>query len=53
MPTASAVFEISTKGLDASRVIPQRPVTGNVFNRGGGGTEILVDGPIPLENVTR
>ncbi|MFN3712212.1 MAG: RHS repeat-associated core domain-containing protein [Alcanivoracaceae bacterium] len=51
--TAGALFEISTKGLNPSKVLLQRDVTGNVFNRGGGGFEILFDGPIPLEFVTR
>lgn len=51
--TAQAMFEISTDGLSSSKVILQRRVTGNVFNRGGGGTEILYDGTIPLDNVKR
>jgi hypothetical protein len=51
--TASALFEVTTEGLDPSRIILQRRVPGNVFNRGGGGFEILYDGPIPLENVRR
>jgi hypothetical protein len=51
--TASALFEVTTEGLDPSKIILQRRVTGNVYNRGGGGIEILYDGPIPLENVRR
>jgi hypothetical protein len=51
--TATAVFEVSTEGLDRSKVLLKRRVTGNVQGHGGGGTEILYDGPIPLENARR
>ena len=51
--TGGSLFQISTEGLDTSKVMLQRRVPGNVFNRGGGGYEVLYNGPIPLENVTR
>jgi len=51
--TAQALFRISTKGLDQSKILLQRRVPGNVFNRAGGGFEVLFEGPIPLEHVTR
>ncbi len=51
--TVTALFEVTTKGLDTSKIILRRRTTGNVLNRPGGGTEILFDGPIPLKNVRR
>ena len=51
--TATSLFQISTDGLDSSKVLINRRVNGNVFDRGGGGTEILYNGTIPLENVKR
>jgi len=51
--TGKALFEITTRGLDPSKLLLQQRVPGNVFNRGGGGVEILYEGPIPLENVRR
>lgn len=50
---ASALFEIDLNGLNASRVLREGRVTGNILRRGGGGTEIMYDGPIPLEYVRR
>jgi hypothetical protein len=43
----------SPRGLDPSKVLIMRRANGNVYNRGGGGPEILYDGPIPLEIVKR
>jgi hypothetical protein len=51
--TSEALFEISTEGLDKSKIILQRRVTGNILNRAGGGTEILYNGTIPIEKVRR
>jgi RHS repeat-associated protein len=51
--TAKALFEVNTKALDPSKISNIRRVTGNVFNRGGGGTEILYEGTIPLDAIKR
>lgn len=51
--TAEAVFEVSTKALDPSKVSRTGRVTGNVLGRGGGGTEILYEGTIPRGSFTR
>ena len=51
--TATAVFRVSIKNLDLSKILLQRRVTGNVNLRGGGGYEVLHDGSISLEHVTR
>lgn len=51
--TAEAEFAVDTSQLDQSKVILSRRVTGNVYGRPGGGTEILYDGQIPLSAVRR
>ena len=44
--TAEVLIEVSSKGIDASKIVIMRRVTGNVFNRPGGGWEILYEGVI-------
>lgn len=51
--TAKAAFQINTKGLDPSLFGKIQRVTGNVYNRGGGGTEVTYSGKIPKSNVKR
>jgi len=51
--TAKALFEVNAKALDPSKISNARRVTGNVFNRGGGGTEMLYEGTIPLDAIKR
>ena len=51
--TATALFRVPTAGLDPSRVVFQRRVTGNVFNRAGGGWEVGYDGLIPFEYIEK
>lgn len=45
--TAQAVFEVSAKALNPSKISRTGRVAGNVNSRGGGGTEILYEGAIP------
>ena len=51
--TAGALFRVPTSALEAGQILRVGPVTGNVLGRGGGGTEILYNGEIPLNFVTR
>jgi RHS repeat-associated protein len=51
--TAGAVFRVDTSALDPANISMVRQVTGNVLGRGGGGTEILYEGRVPLDAVTR
>lgn len=51
--TAEAVFEVSTKALDPSKVSRTRRVSGNVGGRAGGGTEVLYEGTIPRDAIRR
>lgn len=51
--TAEAVFRVNTAALDRSRIEMIRRVTGNVFNRPGGGTELLYRGTVNLGNFKR
>ncbi len=51
--TASAVFRVPSSALVPVNILRIGPVTGNLLGRGGGGIEILYDGSIPIEFVTR
>jgi hypothetical protein len=51
--TAGALFRVDTSALDPASINIVRQVTGNVLGRGGGGTEILYEGRVLLEAVTR
>jgi hypothetical protein len=51
--TAGALFRVPTSALEAGQILRVGPVTGNVLGRGGGGIEILYNGEIPLNFVTR
>ena len=44
--TATHIFAVPKNLLDPNRVLLIRRVTGNVFNRPGGGVEILYRGPV-------
>ena len=44
--TATHIFAVSKNLLDPNRVLLVRRVTGNVFNRPGGGIEVLYQGPV-------
>ena len=51
--TATAVFEVDLSKVDTSKMSDISTVTGNVYNRGGGGVEFIYDGTIPIDAVTR
>ena len=51
--TGKALLEIHTNTLYPKDFIIQRRVTGNVFNRGGGGYEMIYKGTIPSNNFRR
>lgn len=51
--TAGALFRVSTSALESSQISRIGAVTGNVLGRGGGGIEVLYNGEIPLNLVTR
>ncbi len=50
--SANAIFQVNTRLFNFSTVRVGR-VTGNVFNRGGGGTEFVFDSPIPANAFRR
>ena len=51
--TASAVFRVPSTALVPANILRVGPVTGNVLGRAGGGVELLYNGTIPIEWVTR
>ena len=51
--TAEALFRVESAALQSENISMIRQVTGNVFGRGGGGTEILYNGRVPMSAVTR
>jgi hypothetical protein len=51
--TAAALFRVPMSALNPDLILRVGAVTGNVFGRGGGGTEILYQGRIPIEFVER
>ena len=51
--TGTALLEIRPNTLYPKDFILMRPVTGNVYNRGGGGYEMIYKGTIHSEKIIR
>jgi len=49
----TALIEIQPNTLYPTDFIIQRNVTGNVYNRGGGGFEMIYKGTIPQKHLIR
>ena len=51
--TATAVFQVPTSAINPANIQRIGPVTGNVSGRGGGGIEVVLDSPLPVDTIRK